>query len=320
MILKERKIPLKLQALESLLRRIPVNHRQREAIENDLIKRKAGYKGEKNLDYYLSFYDHDGIYILNDIVLQGIRSPFQIDSLVISLKFVLLIETKYFSGTLTFDQTFKQMIRSYENYEEAFFNPVLQAQRQFVQFKEWLEEKNILYPPLEYIVVMSNPQTILKAEEDELSKKIIRVDYLYNYLEKLNQKYTRETYTQEMAKHLVSVLLSEQKREWLSVLSQYQIDMSEIIRGVQCVSCNFTPMQRKLKKWFCPKCNSFSRTAHQQAIKDYFLLIKPTITNSECRDFLKLDSRYVANGILTSMNFPSNGVTRGKKYYMPDWY
>ncbi|WP_052343803.1 hypothetical protein [Bacillus massiliigorillae] len=59
MILKERTYPLLATKYEALLRRLPDKHPKKKIIENELGKIIAGYRGEKSLDYYLSFLPSD---------------------------------------------------------------------------------------------------------------------------------------------------------------------------------------------------------------------------------------------------------------------
>ena len=69
--------------------------------------------------------------------------------------------------------------------------------------------------------------------------------------------------------------------------------------------------------WTCPHCKEKSKTAHIKAIEDYFLLIKPSITNSELRHFLQIDSIKSANNILKSLNLPYTGNRKGRVYHRP---
>jgi hypothetical protein len=53
LIVKERSTPIKITYLEALLRRLPYDHPKRSRIEEDLFKRRGGYRGEKALDQFL---------------------------------------------------------------------------------------------------------------------------------------------------------------------------------------------------------------------------------------------------------------------------
>jgi hypothetical protein len=78
MIVKKRTPPLKLLQTEALLDRLkPPNHPKRSLIEQDLKKRKAGYKGEITVDYHLSFLTDKKYLIFNDVRLPLAPDYFQ---------------------------------------------------------------------------------------------------------------------------------------------------------------------------------------------------------------------------------------------------
>ncbi|MFY4775123.1 hypothetical protein [Metabacillus sp. RGM 3146] len=67
MIIKPRNIPLHIQQLEALLRRLPESHPKRSFIQEDYLKNMAGYRGEQSVDYYFTYLDKDKYYILHDL-------------------------------------------------------------------------------------------------------------------------------------------------------------------------------------------------------------------------------------------------------------
>lgn len=52
---KECEFPMRLNQGEALLRSLRPHHQKREKITKDLKKIRAGYRGEKELDYHLKF-------------------------------------------------------------------------------------------------------------------------------------------------------------------------------------------------------------------------------------------------------------------------
>ena len=105
----------------------------------------------------------------------------------------------------------------------------------------------------------------------------------------------------------------------LDIEKAYGLDKEQILKGVHCPKCGHLKMVRKNRFWFCPLCGEKSTSAHERAIRDYFLLIKPTITTSECCKFLGIESRYVAKRLLQSMNLPYIGNNKARVYYSP-WH
>ncbi|MED1204551.1 nuclease-related domain-containing protein [Heyndrickxia acidicola] len=125
MVVKERKIPIKIQKIEALLRRIPITHPKRPLMEEELAKSYAGYRGEQSLDYHFKFLPEKNYLILHDLRLNNNEhSYFQVDSLLMSSKFLVIIEAKNISGSIIFDDHFNQLIRTINGKEEAFSDPI----------------------------------------------------------------------------------------------------------------------------------------------------------------------------------------------------
>ena len=108
LIVKKRKVPLAIRKLRALAYRLPPNHPKVPLIMNDLKKREAGYKGECSIDFPLSFLEPKSYFIFHDLRLQDQSRFFQLDTLLISKKFALIIEVKNMAGSLYFDPHFNQ--------------------------------------------------------------------------------------------------------------------------------------------------------------------------------------------------------------------
>nr|WP_276310196.1 nuclease-related domain-containing protein [Bacillus salacetis] len=82
---------------------------------------------------------------------------FQIDSVIITGKYILIVETKNMPGTLNFDTEFNQLIRTNEKVEEAFSDPMIQVKRHKAQLRKWLACLHLSHLPIESLVVISTP-------------------------------------------------------------------------------------------------------------------------------------------------------------------
>jgi hypothetical protein len=176
-IIKERKYPINILKLEALIRRLPYNYPKPQKIEEELAKSLAGYRGEQSVDYHLTFLPNKKYLILHALRLPGEGNRyFQLDTLILSSRFFLILEVKNFLGTLYFDQTFHQLIRTANGKEEAFQDPILQVRRQQQQLNLWLTKHKVPSIPIVPLIVISNPSTIIKAapqHEEILQNNVI---------------------------------------------------------------------------------------------------------------------------------------------------
>ncbi|WP_243503173.1 nuclease-related domain-containing protein [Cytobacillus oceanisediminis] len=135
MIKKERKVSDFITKLEALIRRMPEMEPGRERAVSELNKRRAGYIGEQKLDYYLSFLDEKEYWIYHGLRLSNGSQFFQIDTLLLTKEFAMILEVKNWNGTIIFEPEFHQLIRIHNEKEEAFHDPISQAEHQSRQLK-----------------------------------------------------------------------------------------------------------------------------------------------------------------------------------------
>ncbi|MDN4525601.1 nuclease-related domain-containing protein [Fictibacillus fluitans] len=319
MIVKERKMPLILQKMEALLRRIPEHHPKRKEIEASFYKYMAGYRGEESLDYPLSFLHEKEYFILHDLRLwDGVRY-FQMDTLIVSPAFILVLEVKNFTGTLVFDQEFSQLIRLSEEKEEAFPDPLLQVQRQEKQLNVWLENHRFEKIPIEALVIISSPYTLIKnpiKPQIGLNEKVLHTGKLMNKIDELKSRYTNHLITDKLIRKLIRQLQKEHTPLEVDVLQRFKIQPGEILKGVHCMDCGYLPMKRMSAKWICSQCLATSKNAHLIALHDYKLLLGESISNREFRHFLFVPSASVAQKLLCSMNLPVTGSFKNRKYFL----
>ncbi|WP_409303133.1 NERD domain-containing protein [Peribacillus sp. SCS-155] len=317
MIAKQREIPIILAKLQALLRRLPSQHPKRQLIEKDMAKHKAGFKGEQSVDYHLKNISEKDYYILHNLRLTVEEEIFQIDALFVSQAFALTIEIKNISGTLLFDPTYKQLIRIYDEKETGFPDPVSQVKRQRRRLLSWLKSMKFPPMPIEYLVVISNPSTVIKISNRHSGdyKRICHASEVEEKLKLFEEIHTTTTLEVKEMKKLSRHLIRHYTPQDVDILANYQIKPAELQTGVFCPDCGFLPLKRQHGCWHCPACNTKSLNPHAAALDDYFLLISPTVTNTAFRNFLQVPSRHVACRLLHSLNLPFNGHNKNRVYF-----
>jgi hypothetical protein len=180
MILKQRTTPRSILKHQALIQRLTPTHTKFPQIKENLIKRLSGFKGEKAIDYPLSFLSEKDYYILHDLRIKDTNYYFQIDSLLMTERFFIKLEVKNIAGSLYFDQTFHQLIRTIDGKETAFEDPLTQSNRHELQLKKWLEKKRLPNIPLISLIVISSSSTLIRSSPDvkNLNQKVIHSSYL----------------------------------------------------------------------------------------------------------------------------------------------
>ncbi|MBB2482717.1 NERD domain-containing protein [Bacillus sp. APMAM] len=324
MIKKELTIPMRVLHYLALLERLPQTHPQRSKVESDFARLLAGYQGEKNLRYHLSFLPENEYQIFFDLHLSVNNLEFQIDCLLLSPHLSLIIESKNIAGTLIFDTRSEQCLRIYNGKEEGFPNPILQAARHRILFLRWLKLHKFPPIPIESFVSIAFPTTIIKSANNDTSiyEKVILAESVIHKVESLKQLYKKEFIKSNQLKFLCKALLEMHSPSEFNILERLEINNKDIIKGVKCPTCPSSIMKRKYGTWFCPRCELHSKTAHEQTLLDYILLFGPNITNKQFRDFTLLSNRGTAAYLFSKSTLLP--IQKGNKFlYQPpsiDWF
>lgn len=315
MILKEREKPIILSKLESLKARLKKSHPKYEDIQKELANRKAGYKGEKMVDFYLSYLPKD-FYLLHDLRLGNPRGTFfQIDTLIITSKIIYLIEIKNYRGTIQFDHHFHQFIQHFNGERRALQDPISQVKNQTFQLEQWLYEYQFPQLPIQPIIAISHPSTIIETTNNpELSKFITHAINLNTKITSSYDHFQKELISKKTIFQIAERLKKMNRPLDYPILDHFHVQTQDIIQGVICPNCSRLPMKRVYGKWICPICKSTSTNAHINALHDYSLLFGDQITNRQTRHFLACPSRHVVTRILKSMNLPHDGKNKATVY------
>ncbi|NWQ40970.1 NERD domain-containing protein [Bacillus sp. EB106-08-02-XG196] len=314
------KLSVQAEQCIALLRRMPKGHPVRPIVEKDLRAWLKGYYGELNVAYYLSFLPENEYYIFHGLRLKD-KSSFQMDILLVSSKFALIIEVKNISGKLKFEKGSDLMVRELNNLEEGMDNPIQQVKRHHLQFNNWLKFHQIKGIPVEHLVVISKTSTIIETTPDnqQIFQKVIYAESLLDKIRELEERYQKPRITKNTLNHLSHTLLNAHHICIPDILQKYQLTQTDLIPGVQCTNskCNCYPMKYISAAWRCNRCKEISKTAHIPAVSDYFLIYGPTITRKQLAKFLQIDSPIKARYLLLALKLPSIGTKRGSKYFLP---
>lgn len=310
----DRKTPKSIHTIEALLRRLDPNDKDYVYFQEMLARLKSGYEGEHKVDreWFEMPYLEDHYLLFNYEIENEFGFTHQVDTLLLTKSFLLLLEVKNISGRVDYDVQKHQFIRKRQNgVEDILTNPFDQLNRHEEFFERFLKKLKISLP-IEKAVVMANSSTIIG--EVPSSFPIFHASGLRFFVKKCMMQHQQKITNYQLEK-LSKFLMSQLKPRNYDL----NISLERIRKGVLCENCNYkVEMKYKLGVWTCPKCNLRSKKAFYQALNDYRLLISNKITNREFRDFFNVNSVDAASKILIRLQLESSGITRGKYYIIPE--
>lgn len=320
LIVKPIEYPYRALQLEALLSRIRAHHPNISLINQDYQRKLAGYRGEKAVDFPLSFLPDEDYFILHDLRLWDGKHFFQIDVLILHAKYALILEVKNIVGELYFDIDLHQMTRIKGEEKEAFPDPIIQVNRLKRQLEGWLLANQFPAIPIYFLVVFSNSKSILRLSPPQIQtfkNIIIHKEYLPELIPKLTASFKASFLPADERKKLIKCLKKKNTPLDTDILQKYQVNKADIISGVKCECCNQFLMKKHMQHWYCLGCKHKTNQVMIPTLKDYYFLFGEQITNSQLREFLQIDSIYTASRILAKLNLKVTGAGKMTVHHLP---
>lgn len=313
MILKERSEPPEIRQLESLLQRVPNVHPLFPHWTEKLRRITAGFHGEQRVDaLWREIPVECPHYFLHDLFIQNPTTSHQIDTILITSRFILLLEIKSIAGELNFDPQLRQFSRTNKDGSvDGMRNPDDQLRRHEKRVKQFLSAQKVSLPVIGAIV-FTYPSSIVNSRP--ANRIIIQSSGLPYLVDQLLAKYPAELLTARKARQLAGRLLQLHS---VRVLRRIEVQ-GDLRRGVLCKKCPGLNMVYRYKKWTCPNCSIVEPLAHLRTLEQYRLLVKPLISNREFRDFTCIESVSVASKLLTDSKMTFQGSYKDRVYLIPE--
>lgn len=311
MIVKPFEKPKIIKGLEAMKKRLPVHHEKYAKIVDELSMHEAGNFGERHVLSLLSTKPlPENTLILHNVAFTT-KVDVQIDVLLLTPSWCLIIEVKNIKGTLYFKTNPRQLIRINDNGTENILGmPESQIDKYCFGLKTIFQENGIQLPIYRVIHFPFNNANIKKMPE---TAPLLIGYELQNYIWTL-PKQEKHINPKKVAQLLMKHQTETDDR--FPLCTHYQIDAKSIRIGVECPHCETIPMTRIQRTWQCPSCGKNSMVAHQKALEDYYMLINKIISPREAVNFLNLSNRYVAKRILKQNSIKTTGSTHQRKYHL----
>jgi len=311
-ILKKREKLDEIYALHTILRRIPENLISHEYISNMLSPAEAGFAGEVKTDEFLKELTLSTNYtILQDLIIPKTHSTVQMDTIIITQKFVCILEIKNMTGEFYFDSDHYQFYRiKKDGTKEPQRSPEIQLRRAVGTIKSILKENEIELPVYGIIVFASRSGIVMEKPKHFPA---VLLDYLNEYIGRI-EKSLELVHPDESTQIADQLLEKHVAPEFDCAFQRYGINKNWVMPGVICPACGSLPMKRLYSKWCCSKCGNNSKDAHLITIQEFRLLFDKNISNRQAGWFLDIPNRDTNRRLLLSAGFLSTGTFRDRKY------
>lgn len=300
-VLKTRTTANELELLHVLHSRMTLSKGDAQRFSN-LLK---GVAGEQQFEQLTASLQSD-FYLLHDICLEHNHSIFQMDTLLISEREIILFEIKNYEGEYVYEAESFRMLPT----NQDILNPLHQLNRTKTLLQSLLKKLKVHIPVKGYLVFINPEFTLLQAPIDT---PIILPSQLKRFLRKLNQTPSSlNKQHEQLAEHLVNMHLptSPYERETFYSFNQLQ-------KGIRCPECGKFMSRKNTRTLACVLCE------HEEAldagiirnVNELMLLFREmTVTTSIVLEWCAIiDSRKTIRRVL-AQNFVSVGDNKHRHY------
>ncbi|MBK3493735.1 NERD domain-containing protein [Viridibacillus sp. YIM B01967] len=301
-----------MKALERLLQRLPLSHLKIIDIRTQLETISAGFNGETRVDQIMQEiqFDIPFFYFPNfECELSPTRFS-QLDSVLLTNRYLLLIEIKNMRGELHFNEQPYQLIQDIEGKKGAYHCPQMQLLRAADTVEHWLNCMELPKLPIYKIIVMPNSRTIIKTAPTKVP--LIMSKQVALYIQKLNKlpAVINENQFLELSD---AIITGNKPFKQKSLCEKYHIPKEHIKNGVIC-HCGASGIRISERTWHCPTCKCAIPNAIEQTIQDWFWICGEVVTIKEFMDFLQCNSRNLVARTLNNSNLIALGNTKSRRF------
>ncbi|QAS53485.1 HRDC domain-containing protein [Halobacillus litoralis] len=203
-------------------------------VEKHLKLFSIGQTGEKNVRFELQN-SMLPLVILHNVYLEYEDYHAQLDFVIITHKFIMVLEVKKLFGNIHItDQGDFQRVIPKNNRginKEGMYSPINQVERHVAILEKLLKDKGIITNlPVKYAVSFANPKTIIdvsKNAPDNIQSSVIRHDQIKNFIKNELEKKSPLLISDQQVYEIADTILEYHKEKTFN-LEDYKLDISEV--------------------------------------------------------------------------------------------
>jgi len=292
--------------------RLPSHHEKYPAILEKLDQISAGHYGEVRTDRFIEEvqFPQQQLLIIPDLHTRiHSKRHIQIDTLILTNSYMLVMEIKNITGTLRFKKEPNQLVRIMDSLEEkSFACPLTQLDRNVDGIKNLFPNTKI---PIIQALVFPSQNTII--EDAPTNHHIFFAKQVPLFIQSLNNQ--TSILSDNQFNQMANQFMKMNNNFTTTPLCEHMKINSEILKkGVLCKNCNSKLQRKSLQTWFCKVCFTTEKNPIPSNIEDLFLLIKQELSIKDCMHYLEINSRYTIYNSLQKMKVGKSGYKKSTKY------
>lgn len=310
-----RTLPRLLDSTILLLHRLNPHSHEYRTIYDEMDSTRAGFNGESRVDrILLELSPIDNFFVIPNLRLQvRPNQKIELDTLIVTDRYLLILEIKALRGLIRFKTNPYSLEIETEGriYEREC--PQIQLLRAIDGLQTWLKERGYTIPVHGFLTfayrnirVELPPQLVHLTYANELPFQIRMLT------SKMKPKLSK------VQLHQLTSALREAHQPFIPypLCDYYRVEPEKLLKGHFCRQCGNRLLRKSAKSWWCIKCERNVQDAPLRALEEWFMFVKDSISNEECREWLGLKDKYAAGYILRNTTLEPIGENRARRYVL----
>lgn len=269
----------------------------------------AGQDGEKKvLSFLREALHHQSATVLHDF---HVRIPnayaIQIDFIVFTKSYILLLEVKNIKGSIRLQHSPAQLVRTMDGVTQAMDCPFTQMTRNVLQFKKLLGNQQL---PIYTAIVWTNRSAVIEPLLFDAPHPLLFLKQLPGFISRLP---TDEVNGLSVSRLVKQTQMKATLFRQINLCERYAINPLELTGGLQCMNC-YSLARLFEKSWVCMKCKCRINTMLTENICLLFHFVGEELPLRTFQQFIpSLRSRNLKELILSG-RIQISGNRRGRHY------
>lgn len=288
---------------------MPVHHTRQPLINHAISLQKAGERGEREVFTFLQEAYHDKpVTILYNFHSKKSHSfAIQIDYIVFTKSYILLLEVKNIKGTISFRQNPAQLFRVLEHQEQVMDCPFSQMDRNLLHFKKLLGKTPL---PVFTAIVWANRSAIIEPLTFESIHPLLFLKQLPHYLSRFESLPNQKVDLKRLIQKIQSLATPYYKS---ALCERYGIDSGDLAVGMQCLTCSYM-MDLHKKTWNCANCRVKQNHMIDENILMLYDFLGERLSMKRMNELLPSLEYRMLKRLIDSGNLTCHGGRRGRVY------
>lgn len=200
----------------------------------------------------------------------------QIDFIIFTKSYILLLEVKNIKGTIRFQQYPSQIVRTLDGVTQAMDCPFTQMTRNVLQFRKLLGNQPL---PVYSAIVWANRSAVIEQLSFEAPHPLLFLKQLPDFISKLPTEEMKGVSLQRLVKRIQSKATPFFQT---NLCERFEVLPQELIKGYICLSCH-QKLKLHVKTWSCSYCETLEKNHLKMNILQLFDLHRDILTGNEMK-------------------------------------